>query len=208
VGNIWTANQFLALVQFVRRSQLTVDWFGNPPTFDLTRTGINVMGFVPEDVLANNLMEYPLVLVPSGILNGTETNEWLTRLSLPSRLVFLLQTSTPVLVLGSPDTCAARYVTRLGMGRVMPYNHPNPLQEISEMLKPATRATFIANAEKAADGFVMPDAGAWIWASTDAGRAQPAPFDAYVNARPEMTILWPPEHAGAMPISHVELEPA
>jgi len=94
------------------------------------------------------------------------------------------------------------------MGRVMPYNHPNPLQEISDMLKPATRATFIANAEKAADGFVMPNAGAWIWASTDAGRVQPAPFDPYVNARPEMTILWPPEHAGAMPISHVELQPA
>ena len=208
VGNIWTLGQFLQLVKFMARSNLTVDWYGPIPPYDLTGTGICAKGSVPEQVLADTLVDYPLVLVPSGMLDGTEDNEWLTRLSLPSRLVFLLQAGIPMLVLGSEKTCASRYVLDLGLGRTMSYNHPQPLQVIAEMCKPAARAQYAKNAAQAGDAFVMPDSGQWIWDSLDLGRALPAPFHSHLKVRPEFEVLYPADQAGMIPISHGELAPA
>ena len=202
VGSIWTSGQLVQMVKFVGRSGLTLDWFGRPPKDDLSGTGINVMGFVSEAELADRLTSYPFVVVPSGLLDGTEDNEWLTRLSLPSRICFLLQTRTPILVLGNKDTCASRHVTHLGIGRVMPYNHPNPAQVLSEFTAPSNRANYLKSAAAAADGFVMPDAGQWIWESLDAGVAQPAPFHQFMEVRPAMEVLWPTDAAGRLPISH------
>jgi hypothetical protein len=202
VGSIWTSGQLVQMVKFVGRSGLTLDWFGRPPKEDLTGTGINVMGFVSEAELADRLTGYPFVVVPSGLLDGSEDNEWLTRLSLPSRICFLLQTRTPILVLGSKDTCASRHVAHLGIGRVMPYNHPDPAQVLGEFTAASNRATYLKNSAAAADGFVMPDAGQWIWASLDAGVAQAAPFHQFMDVRPAMEVLWPAGAAGKLPISH------
>ena len=209
LGNIWTLSQFLQLLKFMENGRLVIDWFGPKPNFDLTGSGINVMGRIdPETALADRLAEYPLVLVPSGMLDGSENDEWLTRLSLPSRIVFLMQTGIPILVLGSPHTCASRYVLSLGIGRTMPYSHPDPIQVLTEMTRPAARATYAANCAKAAEAFVMPECGAWIWDSIDAGHALPAPFQDYFPRYPEIEILWPASAAGRIPISHVELQPA
>ncbi len=205
VGSVWTAGQLQQLVRFVARSGLTLDWFGRPPSQDFAAAGINALGFVPENELADRLTEYPFVVVPSGTLDGTEGNEWLTRLSLPSRIVFLLQTQTPVLVLGSPQTCASRHVAHLGIGRVMPYHHPDPAKLIREFTLPAARAGYLASAARAADGFVMPDAGRWIWDSLEAGAVQSAPFHAHMARQPEFEIIWPPSAAGPLPL---EPEPA
>jgi hypothetical protein len=202
VGSIWTESQMQQLVRFVKRTGLTLDWFGKPHAQDLSPVGIHSMGCVSEEVLADRLTEYPFVVVPSGVLDGTEDNEWLTRLSLPSRIVFLLQTQTPVLVVGSKDTCAGRHVLQLGIGAVIPYNHPDPVRAIRDLTSPASRAKILTNAARAADGFVMPEAGRWIWESTEAGVALPAPFHAFIERRPQFDIVWPPEAAGKLPISH------
>lgn len=201
IGNIWTAGQLNQLIKFVARSGLTIDWFGNAPEMNLKGTGINAVGFADENILAQRLTEYPFVVIPSGTLDGSEDDEWLTRLSLPSRTVFLLQTQTPVLVLGSKDTCVGRHVMQLGIGRVIPYNHSDPASVIREMTTPAARVGFLANALRAADGFVMPESGRWIWDSLDAGTALPAPFHAFLGRRPEFDIVWPPSSAGKLPIS-------
>ena len=209
VGNIWTKDQLVQLVKFVARSGLSLDWYGGKELPEsLRECGINLMGFVPESVLADRLPEYPFVVVPSGKLDGTEDNEWLTRLSLPSRIVFLLQTQTPVLVLGSKDTCASRHITHLGIGRVVPYDHPDPIKVINEFTKPAARADYLKNAARAADGFVMPESGRWIWESLDAGTPAPAPFHAVMERVPHFEVLWPPSAVGKIPISHVELASA
>ncbi|HZZ57527.1 MAG TPA: glycosyltransferase [Opitutaceae bacterium] len=208
-GTVWTRNQYEQLLRFVVRSGVTVDWFGKPPPEDAPQEHINYMGWIPDEAtLADMLTGYAMAVIPSGTLDGSEDNEWLTRLSLPSRIVFLLQTQTPLLVLGHKDTCASRHVLQLGIGRVVPYNHPNPAQVIAEMIKPSARALFLANAAKAADAFVMPSAGRWIWDSTDAGSACPAPFQDFLGRAPEIEIVWPPESAGKIPISHFEPEPA
>lgn len=178
VGNVWSDGQLRQLARFVAAAGLTVDWFGREAHPALAKAGLRGQGFLPEAELADRLTTYPFVLVPSGMLDGTEDNEWLTRLSLPSRMVFLLQTQIPVLVLGSTATAAGRFVERLGIGLVLPYAARDARRGIRALGDLAGRRRFLAAAEQAAAAFVLPDAGGWIWRSLAAGRALPAPFDA------------------------------
>ncbi len=184
VGNVWSLAQFARLRALVKATGLKIDWFGNPKLvlshFDedqLSAEGIHCRGFIPESDLARALAEYPFTLVLSGTLDGTENNEWLSRLSLPSRMVFILtKTRTPMLVLGSPDTCAARFATGLGIGLTAPYE-VTPLQRaINRLGNEHHRSDLIDRAHAVASSFIMPDAGKWIWESLAKGSAKPAPF--------------------------------
>lgn len=183
VGNIWSAGQFGQVRALARALGLQVDWFGNAdvpwiaPQREAAETdGIRHRGFLPEAQLARALAHYPFVIVPSGGLDGTEDNEWLTRLSLPSRMVFILSAAaTPMLVLGSPETAAARFVARLGIGRSAPYDAAEAAAAIAD-LTGAERPAFLEALRRHARTFVMPDAGEWIWTSLAAGRPGPTPF--------------------------------
>jgi tetratricopeptide (TPR) repeat protein len=192
VGNVWSLNQFAHLRALVQATGLKIDWFGNPELvlnhFDrdqLRAEGIDCRGFIPEADLAASLAEYPFTLVLSGSLDGTENNEWLSRLSLPSRMVFILtKTRTPMLVLGSPDTCAARFATGLGIGLNAPYKIAPVQQAINRLGNDAFRAGLIERATALTPRFIMAEAGQWIWESLAAGRALPAPFlDVFAPAK-------------------------
>ena len=195
VGNVWSAQQFAQLRRFVRSSGLQLDWFGNAKARGLPADpkeyeadGIFARGFLPESELARKLVDYPFVVVPSGQLDGTETNEWLTRLSLPSRMVFIMgRTMTPMLVIGHPATAASQFVSRFGLGAVVPYDAADPREAIRPLLEAELRQGILANIRRCADKFVQPDAGEWIWRSLEAGRALPAPFlDAYAGPLEEL----------------------
>ena len=185
VGNIWSAQQFDQLRRFLRTAGLAVDWFGNSKVAwlpqdqeELERDGIFCRGFLPEPVLAARIAEYPFVLIPSGSLDGSEDNEWLTRLSLPSRMVFILtKTHTPMLVLGHHDTAAARFVESLRLGLASSYDADNAAQCIDALTSPERRAEWLENAERAARQFIFPDCGKWIWQSLEVGHVLPCPFD-------------------------------
>ncbi|EIQ00310.1 hypothetical protein OpiT1DRAFT_04853 [Opitutaceae bacterium TAV1] len=185
-GNIWTPGQLRQLRGLARAGGLLLDWVGGgmdfgwmAPAADLERDGIRRLGFLSEAELIARLAEAPLVIIPGGMLDGNEDSEWLTRLSLPSRMVFILtQTCTPMLVLGSPETCAARFVLGLGIGLCCSYESADVVQTVRRMMDPETRARFVARARAVAGAFVMPDAGEWIWRSLEAGCPQAAPFDA------------------------------
>lgn len=186
VGNVWSDRQFTQLKAFMQRTGLELDWFGRPADSKCEAFGLHGQGFLPEDELADRLTEYPFAVVTSGSLDGTEDDEWLTRLSLPSRMVFLLQTQVPVLVLGSPDTAAGGLVTRIGNGEVLPYSHPDPLKVIRRLTNGDSRRCYLDAAERWADAFTMPDSGSWLWESLAVGRVLPAPFHALM--KPESTL--------------------
>jgi MoaA/NifB/PqqE/SkfB family radical SAM enzyme len=112
------------------------------------------------------------------MLDGTEENEWLTRLSLPSRMVFIVtKTLTPMLVLGSPKTAAARFVTQFGLGLAVPYDAGAARAQIDAIIAPERRRQFLDQARRVAPCFLLPDCGEWIWRSLEAKRALPTPFD-------------------------------
>lgn len=185
VGNIWSAKQFEQLRTMTRAAGLAVDWFGNASVAwlpqdraELERDGIFRQGFLPEEQLAPRLARYPFVVIPSGALDGTEDNEWLTRLSLPSRMVFILtKTFTPMLILGSPKTAAAAFVNRFGVGASAGYDAAEVQARITELTSPARGRELRDNARRLAPCFLLPDAGEWIWRSLAAKQAGPAPFD-------------------------------
>jgi tetratricopeptide (TPR) repeat protein len=184
VGNIWSARQFEQLRTFTRVAGLKVDWFGNSKVAwlpqdksALERDGIFCQGFLSEEQLAQRLAKYPFVLLPSGTLDGTEDNEWLTRLSLPSRMVFILtKTQTPMLVLGSASTAAARFVEQFGLGVSSNYAPAEAQEKIEQITSPVRRSQWLANARRLSPCFYMPDCGDWIWRSLEQKTVQPTPF--------------------------------
>ena len=186
VGNIWSARQFDQIRAFSRAAGLRIDWFGNHKVAWLPQEraaleadGIFCQGFLPEDQLAQRLANYPFVVLPSGALDGTEDNEWLTRLSLPSRMVFILtKTFTPMLVLGSEQTAAARFVRQFGLGLSSNYDATEAAEKIATLTDPAARQHFVGNARHVAPAFLVPGCGEWIWNSLAAGRPLPTPFAA------------------------------
>lgn len=201
VGNIWSAQQFEQLRAFTRAANLRVEWFGNANVpwlprdrAALERDGIFCQGFLPEEQLARRLAKYPFVLLPSGTLDGTEDNEWLTRLSLPSRMVFILtKTLTPMLVLGSPQTAAARFVNEFGLGSSSNYAAGEAQEKIAEITGAERRRELLDNARRVASCFLMPDCGEWIWSSLAAGQSAPAPFDALYRKTEKTSVA--PESA-------------
>jgi tetratricopeptide (TPR) repeat protein/MoaA/NifB/PqqE/SkfB family radical SAM enzyme len=190
VGNIWSARQFDQIRAFARAAGLRIDWFGNHTVAWLPQDraaleadGIFCQGFLPEDQLAQRLANYPFVVLPSGALDGTEDNEWLTRLSLPSRMVFILtKTFTPMLVLGSEQTAAARFVRQFGLGLTSNYEAAEATAKIAALTDPARRDTCVAQARRVAPAFLFPGCGEWIWQSLAARKPLPAPFDSLYQA--------------------------
>ncbi len=205
VGNVWSAQQFAQLRAFVRSAGLKLDWFGNAKTSwlptdpkEYESDGIYARGFLPEAELARKLVDYPFVVVPSGQLDGSESNEWLTRLSLPSRMVFIMgQTMTPMLVIGHEATAASRFVSRFGLGSVVAYDAADPRAALRPLLEKESRQRILANIARCADKFVQPDAGAWLWRSLEAGRALPAPFiELYAETSQEELVPTLPDDSG------------
>lgn len=195
VGNVWTAGQFQQIRDFARESGWKIDWFGNahlphlPSDWTAVEAdGVFRRGFLPEAKLAEALAGYPFVLLPSGRLDGTEDNEWLTRLSIPSRMVFIVtQTHTPMLVLGSPAAAAASFVLRFDLG-LCAADHVAAAQAAARLGDPVARAHFVEQARRVTPAFVMPQAGSWLWDSLAAGQPRPTAIDEiYATPAPSAT---------------------
>lgn len=182
VGNVWAASAFPGFLEILRGSGWRVDWFGRGSACgwlattpgDLKAHGIHEQGFVPEDGLADRLDGYPFAIVPTGTGDGTDNLKQVTMLSLPARLPYLLAAAQiPMLVVGSPESCAARFVRRFGVGVDCPYE-PDALREaLAKMCGAEFNAECRRNAAACAAGFSDRGLGEWIWQSCEKG----APVD-------------------------------
>ena len=75
---------------------------------------VSLLALVPIGAMADS---------PAALLDGRETDQGVASLSLPGRILFAAATSnTPILVVGSENTCAARFVRHFGIGETVPYN--------------------------------------------------------------------------------------
>ena len=127
IGNISTQEWLDALQEATRRTDLAVDWYANSPgggywlrpdSIEALRTvGIALHDPLPEQLLAEQLAEYEFALVPTMPPLGKQENYAIAALSLPSRLTFLVGAcDLPIIVLGDPDSCVARFVEHFGLG--------------------------------------------------------------------------------------------
>jgi hypothetical protein len=178
IGNIWSPAWLTALQRTIHGAGLRLHWYGGGHNqalhyhdHELASSGIVRMGHVPEAQLIAALRRHPFAVVPSGTLDQTDGTQAIAQLSWPSRLPFIVATAqTPIVVLGHPDTAAARFVTRLGVGITCPYA-PVAYRAAAETLTtPSTQRRLRATASTLVSTFSAHGLADWIWASLAQGQ--------------------------------------
>jgi hypothetical protein len=118
------------------------------------------------------LRKYPFVIVPVGALDDQEFNRGVASLSLPGRILFAAAAShTPVLVVGSSETCGARFVTRSGIGVVAPYEASAVAAAMDYLRDSNVQMEARRNAAAIAPLLSDQGVGDWLSASIEQGRA-------------------------------------
>jgi hypothetical protein len=176
-GNIWGEAWFEGLLGALDGAGIQVDWHHGDGTpwraldpARLARSGITNRSFLPEPELVATLRASPFVLIPSGTFEGDDPHRFIARLSLPSRLAYAAATAgTPVIVLGHPDTAAARFVTRHGLGQVVPYRRAELAASVEAICTPEAQARHRAAAATLAPALSARGMESWLWRSLEAG---------------------------------------
>lgn len=131
IGNIWHQNWLAKLWGALRGTPIKVTWFASNEEhhwLTVPEEAINSGQFVIQSGVGTSdiisaVEQAALAIVPSGTLDETGHQFAIAKLSLPSRMPFLVAaTGTPILVLGDENSGAARFVKRFGVGAVSGYD--------------------------------------------------------------------------------------
>jgi hypothetical protein len=179
VGSVWGRGWFDRLKTVIHDSGLACHWFGNhqSPIFritaeELVEARIQAQGVVVEEVLADQLRCFPFAIVPTGTLDESDDAAWASALSLPGRILFILATSnTPIILLGSPKTPAARLIEHFRIGFCCDYTAESFLSAVQRVMDPEYQADMRANAVRIAPKLSAEGIGEWIDRSLELGRA-------------------------------------
>ena len=171
IGNIWNERWLAKLQETIRDSGYEVDWFSNNPDAimlssqkdQLTSSGIHLKSPLWGDDLVKELRQRPYAIMPSGMLGRDEERESLARLSLPSRLPFVMSVSNiPIVVLGSRETAAAKYVQRFNLGAVIDYEADQFKASIDRIMKPEVQEDIRSRANKLSSTFSARNLSNWL----------------------------------------------
>ena len=192
LGSLWSQQWFNALCESIQGANVKLDWFGNPEYSWLTDSeaelqakGIFPQGLTPEEQLAKQLQDYPFIIVPYGTLDERDDQPQLSQLSLPGRMLFALATSnTPIILLGSPKTCAAKFIQRFKIGVICDYTPDSLAQAIADVMEPCQQQALRENAVKVARHFSDQDIDEWIWQSLAQQQAADDRFEAIMPRSP------------------------
>jgi hypothetical protein len=123
IGNIWHQAWLDQMMDSARRADITVEWLASAEEFhwltlpdeDLRSGRLVFRPGLPSRAMLSEIEQFAAVIVPSGTFEETGHALSISRLSLPSRMSFIVAgAGTPLLVLGHSDTGAARFVRRPG----------------------------------------------------------------------------------------------
>ncbi|MFM1813566.1 MAG: hypothetical protein RLZ98_261 [Pseudomonadota bacterium] len=186
IGNVWSAAQLRQLRRLLPAADLEIDWYGKGPeaswlegtAAEWEADGLHVMGHLPEDVLVVTLASYPFIVLPSGSLDAEDENPSFARLSLPSRLFFChSRTDVPILVLGSAQGAAGRFVTRNGTGACAGFDAAVVRDKVRLLTAPERHREFRRNVRSCAPNLSLRDGGEWLWRALARRAPEPAPFE-------------------------------
>jgi hypothetical protein len=177
IGSFWDQSWYDRLCAVLAVCQCRIDWFGNDksPWFDLSperlaAAGITAHGIVSEQRLAAELAKYPFVIVPTGALDGKESNVGVARLSLPGRILFAVATAhSPVLLIGSEQTCGARFIKHFGVGEVVPYDADAVSDAMDRMSAPEAQLRMRQAAARISPVLSGGGVSAWLARSIESG---------------------------------------
>lgn len=198
-GNIWSSKWLKLLRTVTKETGLQLDWYGNTGADwhlserqKLSNDGIIERGFLPKEAdLVTVLRSYAYVVVPSGTLDLRDNNLATSWLSLPSRIPFLLATAnTPMIVLGSSSTAAARFVERVGVGTVADYDPVSFRAAVIYIIQPLVQQQMRENAAKIAHQFVNEQMDEWIWQSLALGKPVDDRFESMLRDAPDYMMAF------------------
>jgi hypothetical protein len=181
IGNLWNAEIISQFRQTIRESALQVTWYGNAgrPFYELdpselAKEGIILNPHLTDEPLVQALRTFDYAIMPSGPLDGSDSShDWLFRASLPSRLIYLMTTANvPTIVLGHPETAAAKFVTDFGLGACCAYDGPGFRSAVQTVTSPENSSKIRQIARAMAPSFASERVAAWVWASLE--KAAPA----------------------------------
>ena len=192
VGSVWSLQWFNNLCHCLVNSGITLDWFGNSQYDWLTDTeselqekGLKPQGVYPENLLAEQLKDYPFVIVPTGTLDESDDQTHLSKLSLPGRILFILASAnTPIILMGSPSTSAGSFVNRFQIGVVCDYTPDGLQQAVAYVLETTNQQKLRQNAVNVAQRFSDLDIDDWIWQSLKMGQAADDRFESLFQRSP------------------------
>lgn len=178
IGNVWGEKWLQELRRTISGAGITLHWYCNggllalnTDAAALARDGIIYRDAVPEPQLANLLRKYPFTIIPSGNLEDAGSAQSIAKLSLPSRVPFILASShTPMIVLGSPETCVARFVKRFEIGVCVPYDAKALGKAVTDLIKPEVHRAHQARAAALAPVFSDQGVQKWLWESLEEGQ--------------------------------------
>jgi hypothetical protein len=187
IGNVWGQRWLELLRATVRDSGVTLRWHcsGEFRWVSCGKDALIQDGIVPHDgpALADEplialLRQAPFAVVPSGTLDETDDRRFIAQLSLPSRIPYIFATAqTPILVFGSPETAAARFVTRLGIGMNAPYDRESFQMAVRQITTPHVNLEMRRAALRWGGLFADRGAAEWIWASLAKGEPLDSRYD-------------------------------
>lgn len=174
VGNVWGVSWLRRMLSLFQQSGWKVDWFGRGSACawlkttpaELAAHGIQEQGFINEEKLAERLAAYPFVVVPTGTGDEEDDRKQITMLSLPTRLPFLLAVAKiPMVVVGSPESCSARFLRRFGVGLHCAYEIGAFRSALAKIGEEDFNAECRRNATALAPIFTDQGLEPWIWQS-------------------------------------------
>ena len=177
IGNVWGQAWLGWLCQVVAGTGVELDWYSSAGlgwhrlgVEELRRAGIRWHQGLPDAELVGLLRRAAFAVLPTGTLDAADDHRAIARLSLPSKLVYTTATAhLPTVVLGHPETAAARFVARAGIGVTVPYDRPAFSAAVERMVKPEVQAELRARAAALAPALSAEGAVESIWASLSAG---------------------------------------
>ncbi len=210
IGNIWDPAWLNLLRKTIRESGLQVDWYSNNPGAfwlkdsieDIEKDGIFLHDSLWGQDLVDELRRRPFAIVPSGQLSGEGNRENIARLSLPSRVPFVVATAhLPVITLGSPETSAAKFVSRFQVGANAEYNGSELRKAVDLILRPDQQMEIRSKAHRIASTFAADSVESWLWESLDRRSpaddrfetlfpAQQSEFSWYFDPEPPQSVHW------------------
>ncbi len=185
LGSFWDQTWFDRLCAALEPTGYAIDWFGNPrsPWLEfsaqkLTRARIQTLGLVAEERLAIELRRYPFAIVPTGTFDDGESHQYAASLSLPGRIIFAAAVSqTPILVVGSPRTCASRFVKNFGIGETVPYDGMAVKAAMHRLSDARVQQEIRSRAARIGPAFSDRGVVEWLQRSIELGRAADARFE-------------------------------
>jgi hypothetical protein len=114
----------------------------------------------------------------------------LSELSLPGRILFAVASAqAPVIVLGSRQTSAARFVERFEVGSVCDYDADAFRETVSEVRRADVQRRIRGNAARVARRLSDSGIAEWIWDALEYGRPRDQRFE---ELMPRGGDAWPP----------------